>query len=107
MTNALQSKALAALADPTRQQVLDILRSGPKPVGEIAARLPVSRPAVSQHLKVLGEAGLVSVRAEGTRRLYAVRPEGLVPLRRWLDGFWDDVLTRFAAEIDQPEPPHD
>src|SRR5262245_28189015 len=92
--------ALTALADPTRRRILEELRSGPKPVGVIAAKLPVSRPAISQHLKVLKAAGLVVVRAEGTRRLYGVDARGIEAVRRWLDGFWDEMLVAFtkAAE---------
>ena len=95
--------ALHALADPTRRRVFEALARGPKPVGEIAGGMPVSRPAVSQHLKVLGEAGLVVSRAEGTRRLYSVNPDGLHALRAWLDGFWDDALTAFKREIEKEE----
>lgn len=91
--------ALSALADPTRRQVFERLRSGPQPVGAIARGMPVSRPAVSQHLKVLKEAGLVSDRPEGTRRVYYIDPHGLGPLRGWLDRFWDQALTAFQAEI--------
>jgi DNA-binding transcriptional ArsR family regulator len=90
-------RALAALADPTRRAILERLVNGPRPVGEIAAELPVSRPAVSQHLKVLKEAGLVSERPRGTRRIYAVDPAGLEPLRAYLERFWGDVLAAFAA----------
>lgn len=93
------AKALAALADPTRRQVLEQLHNGPKPVGAIAAPLPVSRPAVSQHLKVLREAGLVADRAEGNRRVYYIDPKGLGPLREWIDRFWDLNLTAFQAEV--------
>lgn len=93
--------ALAALADPTRRQVFEQLRSGPRAVGEIAADMPVSRPAVSQHLKVLKVAGLVSDRAEGTRRVYYIDPNGLGALRKWLDQFWDQALAAFQAEIEQ------
>src|SRR6266702_4174722 len=85
--------ALAALADPTRRRVFERLKSGPKPVGKIARGLPVSRPAVSQHLKVLKEAGLVTDRPEGTRRVYYIDPEGLGALRVWLDRFWDEALA--------------
>jgi DNA-binding transcriptional ArsR family regulator len=92
--------ALAALADPTRQRVLERLKSGPKPVGAIARGLPVSRPAVSQHLKVLKEAGLVQDRPEGTRRVYFIDPNGLGPLRAWLDQFWDQALEAFRAQIE-------
>jgi DNA-binding transcriptional ArsR family regulator len=91
--------AIAALADPTRRQVLEQLRSGPRAVGEIAATLPVSRPAVSQHLKVLKDAGLVLDRAEGTRRVYCIDPHGLGAIRKWLDQFWSEALTAFQAEV--------
>ena len=94
-------KAFAALADPSRRQVFERLRTGPLPVGDIARGMPVSRPAVSQHLKVLKEAGLVTDRAEGTRRIYAIDPQGLAGLRSWLDQFWDDVLIAFAAEVER------
>jgi DNA-binding transcriptional ArsR family regulator len=90
--------ALAVLADPTRRGVFEQLRRGPHAVNALAARLPVSRPAVSQHLKALKAAGLVEERAEGTRRIYSVRREGLRELRDWLDGFWDDALAAFKAE---------
>jgi len=95
--------ALAALADPTRRQVFEHLRSGPRAVGEIAEEMPVSRPAVSQHLKVLKEAGLVADRAEGARRVYYIDPHGLGPLRKWLDQFWDQALSAFAAEVERLE----
>jgi len=94
-------KALAALADPTRRQVFERLRSGPRAVGEIANGLPVSRPAVSQHLKVLKEAGLVGDRPQGTRRVYYIDPDGLGALRGWLDQFWDEALARFQAEVER------
>src|SRR5262244_1123249 len=92
--------ALAALGDPTRRRVFERLKSGPKAVGAIARRMPVSRPAVSQHLKVLKEAGLVADRPEGTRRVYYIDPNGLGALRRWLDQFWDQALTAFQAEAE-------
>jgi DNA-binding transcriptional ArsR family regulator len=95
--------AFAALADPTRRRVFERLRSGPQPVGAIARGLPVSRPAVSQHLKVLKEAGLVADRPEGTRRVYFIDPHGLGALRKWLDQFWDDALAAFQAEIEQTD----
>lgn len=88
---------LAALADPTRRAVLESLRDGPCSVGAIAAGLPVSRPAVSQHLRVLADAHLVSSTPDGTRRLYAIDPEGLVGLRAWVEGFWTDALARFKT----------
>jgi DNA-binding transcriptional ArsR family regulator len=94
--------ALAVLADPTRRTVFERLRRGPLPVHALAAGLPVSRPAVSQHLKVLKGAGLVEERSEGVRRIYSVRREGLMELRNWLDGFWDEALTAFKAEAEKP-----
>jgi DNA-binding transcriptional ArsR family regulator len=93
--------ALTALADPTRRHVFERLKSGPHAVAEIARGMPVSRPAVSQHLKVLKEAGLVSDRPEGTRRVYYIDPQGLGALRKWLDQFWDEALTAFQAEVER------
>lgn len=87
--------AIATLADPTRRAVFERLRQGPASVGEIASGLPVSRPAVSQHLKALKDAGLVRDEARGTARIYRIHAEGLRELRDWLDGFWDDALARF------------
>jgi DNA-binding transcriptional ArsR family regulator len=81
--------------------VLERLRDGPRPVGEIARGLPVTRPAVSQHLKVLKDAGLVADRSEGTRRIYYIDPKGLGAMRAWLDQFWDTALTNFAAEVER------
>src|ERR1700720_4288355 len=92
--------ALAALADPTRRLVFERLRSGPQPVGVIARGMPVSRPAVSQHLKALKEAGLVADRPEGSRRVYFIDPHGLGALRKWLDQFWDEALAAFQAEVE-------
>lgn len=93
--------ALAALADPTRRAVFERLRAGPRPVGEIARGLPVSRPAVSQHLAVLKAAGLVTDRSAGTRRVYAIDPHGLGAIRTWLDQFWDTALAAFQAEVEK------
>jgi DNA-binding transcriptional ArsR family regulator len=93
--------ALSALADPTRRAVFERLRGGPLGVGEIAAKLPVSRPAVSQHLKVLKEAGLVADEARGTARIYRIHADGLRELRDWLDGFWDDALANFKAHAER------
>ncbi len=93
--------ALAALADPTRRTVFERLRSGPRSVQAIADGMPVSRPAVSQHLKVLKEAGLVADRPEGNRRVYYIDPEGLGALRGWLDQFWDAALAAFQAEVEK------
>ena len=102
MTYAL---AMDALGDSTRRAVLEQLRSGPRSVGEIAGELPVSRPAVSQHLRVLKGAGLVTERRNGTRRLYRVDPEALAELREWFERFWDDALVAFkeAAEQERSE----
>jgi len=98
MINA--ERAFDALGDPTRRIVLKRLRNGARSVGEIAHGMDVSRPAVSQHLKVLKTAGLVVIRAEGTRRLYGIDTRGIETLRSWLDGFWGETLVAFkkAAE---------
>jgi DNA-binding transcriptional ArsR family regulator len=95
------ANALAVLADPTRRQVLERLRKGPQPVNALAAVLPVSRPAVSQHLKALKGAGLVEERREGVRRIYSLRRAGLAELRDWLDSFWDDALEAFKEEAEK------
>jgi DNA-binding transcriptional ArsR family regulator len=97
MTNA--QAAFAALSDPTRREVFQRLQYGGRSVGEIARDLPVSRPAVSQHLRVLKDAGLVADRAEGTRRVYHIDPKGLAAIRIWLDQFWDVALQAYAAEV--------
>ena len=99
----ISSAALAALADRTRREVFERLALGPASVGEIASGLPVSRPAVSQHLKVLKQAGLVADRAEGTRRVYHIDPEGLGAIRAWLDQFWGAALAKFQAAIEEDE----
>ncbi|MCK0137737.1 metalloregulator ArsR/SmtB family transcription factor [Aliiroseovarius sp. F47248L] len=96
-------ESLAALADPTRRQIFEALADAPRPVGELAQSMPVSRPAVSQHLKVLSGAGLVMCRVEGARRIYAVRPEGIAQLRMWLDRHWANVMDRFAEEINRKD----
>ena len=99
--------SLSALADSTRRLVLEELRSGPKPVGKIAQALPVSRPAVSQHLKVLKEAGLVSECRDGARQIYAIDPHGLAAVRRWLDQFWDESPRRLQDGNRKPEATED
>ena len=98
--SAYAEQVLDALGDPTRRAIFKRLRSGARAVGDIADGMDVSRPAVSQHLKILKAARLVTDRAEGTRRLYAVDPRGVESLRDWLDGFWDETLMAFktAAE---------
>ncbi len=103
------SNALTALADPTRRSVFETLRSGPRSVGDLARGLPVSRPAVSQHLRVLKEAGLVRERREGTRNFYSVNADGLAEVREYFEDFWNDALTAFTAAAeseggDEDEP---
>jgi DNA-binding transcriptional ArsR family regulator len=93
--------AFAALADSTRRQVFERLGRGPCSVGEIARDMPVSRPAVSQHLKVLKDAGLVADRPDGTRRVYSIDPNGLGQLRAWLDQFWSAALDAFQEELER------
>lgn len=92
---------LAALADPMRQEILEKLRAGPRPVGEIAAGMPISRPAVSQHLKVLKESGLVAETRQGTRHYFAIAPDGIGELRTYLDGLWSDALAAFARHVEK------
>jgi DNA-binding transcriptional ArsR family regulator len=92
-----------ALSDPTRRRVFERLQSGGLSVGEIARGLPVSRPAVSQHLRVLKAAGLVSDRAAGTRRVYRIDPRGLAAIRAWLDQFWDVAMRAYAEEVARSE----
>jgi DNA-binding transcriptional ArsR family regulator len=98
---AYAERVLDALGDSTRRTVFKRLRAGARSVGDIADGMKVSRPAVSQHLKVLKAAGLVVDRAEGTRRLYAINPRGLDELRNWLDGFWDNVLAAFKTAAEE------
>jgi DNA-binding transcriptional ArsR family regulator len=108
-TSALSAQAFSALADPTRREVFERLAHGPRAVGDLAHGLPVSRPAVSQHLKVLKKAGLVTDRPDGTRRVYQIDPQGLGQIRAWLDQFWEVALDAFKAEVertpDQAEEP--
>lgn len=107
MPTALLDPALAALGDPTRRRVLDGLRAGERSVGDLARDLPVSRPAVSQHLAVLRAAGLVKERRDGTRRLYRVDPTGLEPLRAYLEDFWRDILVAYATVATAHSTPGD
>ena len=92
---------LDVLGDPTRRAIFERLRRGPIAVGDLARELPVSRPAVSQHLRALKDAGLVVDHREGTRRLYAVDPAGLGRLRAWFDLFWDEALADFKAAVER------
>lgn len=91
-------QALAALADPTRRAILELLRDGPMSVGELADEMPVSRPAVSQHLAVLRQAKLVSEERDGTRHIFRAEAEGLAALKTYLEDVWGDMLTKFARE---------
>src|SRR3954466_10248212 len=95
--------ALKAIAAPRRRQILSLIRAGELSAGEIAAQFDVTRPAVSQHLNVLKEAGLVSERRNGTKRLYRARPEGLAPLKEFLEEFWDERLTALKREAEREE----
>jgi DNA-binding transcriptional ArsR family regulator len=100
MTNAL---AFAALAEPMRQTIVERLAERPMAVGELAAGLPVTRPAVSQHLKILKDARLVRYEARGTRRIYSIDPAGLGAIRAWLDRFWDRALTAYAEAAERED----
>jgi DNA-binding transcriptional ArsR family regulator len=97
------SPAFAALAEPMRQSIFERLAERPMAVGELAALLPVTRPAVSQHLKVLKEAKLVRDQAHGTRRIYSIDPAGLGAIRVWLDRFWDQALTRYVGAAERED----
>ncbi|TDC15161.1 ArsR family transcriptional regulator [Streptomyces sp. 8K308] len=102
---AYEDPGLGLLGDPSRRAIFELLARGPCSVGELSRQLPISRPAVSQHLRVLKDGGLVVGRAEGTRRVYQLNPEGILALRAYLDGIWDNALTAFqkAAEADQTD----
>src|SRR5689334_10338151 len=103
---AYQTEAFAALADPTRRSIFERLAEQPAAVGRLADELPVSRPAVSQHLKVLKAAGLVIDEPDGTRRIYRVDPEGVDALRAYLDQFWNQALTAFKRAAEQKQEEH-
>jgi DNA-binding transcriptional ArsR family regulator len=96
---------MAALSDPTRREVFQMLAEGPSSVAEMALRLPVSRPAVSQHLRVLKDAGLVTLRAEGTRHLYQLDPRGVAAMRDYLDSLWQTALEQFKQRAERSAPP--
>ena len=95
------TESLAALGDPTRRTIFERVAARPSAVGDLARGLPVSRPAVSQHLKVLKEAGLVTETPEGTRRIYRLDPRGIAVMRDWLDQYWSTALGAFAAFADE------
>ena len=101
------NEGLSALGDPTRRTIFERLADGPLPVVDLARGLKVSRPAVSQHLKVLKAAGLVLDRPQGNRRLYRIDPAGIEGLRGYFDRFWDHALAAFKAAAEQPEPDHE
>jgi DNA-binding transcriptional ArsR family regulator len=101
MTN--HTMALAALAEPMRTAIIERLAERPMPVNELAATLPISRPAVSQHLKVLKAAALVSDRSDGTRRVYSIDPAGLGQIRQWLDRHWDRALAAYQQAVEKEE----
>jgi DNA-binding transcriptional ArsR family regulator len=98
---------LGLLGDPTRRAIFERLAQGPRSVGELASELPVSRPAVSQHLRALKDAGLVVDRARGTRRIYQLSPDGVAGLRAYLDRIWSDALASFAAAAESTSDSHD
>lgn len=98
MSNQSAEKAFDALGEPVRRRILELLRDGPTPVGKLAERLPVGRPAVSKHLRVLAGAGLITRRSAGTRNLYALAPGGLAAAQQWLVQTWDTVLAAYARE---------
>jgi DNA-binding transcriptional ArsR family regulator len=100
---AYQSDGFTALADPTRRAIFELIAERPQAVGELAGDVPVSRPAVSQHLKVLKDAGLVVDRPDGTRRIYQVDPDGVDALRGYLDQFWNQALRAFKAAAERPD----
>jgi DNA-binding transcriptional ArsR family regulator len=100
---AYRTEGLTALGDPTRRAIFERLADRPRAVGELARELPVSRPAVSQHLKVLKDAGLVIDRPAGTRRIYRLDPDGVGALRAYLDGFWNRSLAAFKTAVEQEE----
>jgi DNA-binding transcriptional ArsR family regulator len=103
LVSTYQANGMAALGDPTRRAIFEQLADGPRAVGEIAKNLPVSRPAVSQHLKVLKEAGLVTDRQDGNRRLYQLNPRGIGALRAYLDQFWNQALAAFQQAAEQTD----
>jgi len=98
--DAYHDPGLGHLGDPTRRRIFELLARQPSTVGDLARQLPVSRPAVSQHLRVLREAGLVSTRAEGTRMVYQVNPDGVAAMRAYLDLVWQDALNAFHKAAD-------
>jgi DNA-binding transcriptional ArsR family regulator len=105
MSNQSADLVFDALGEPVRRRILELLRDGPTPVGKLADQLPVGRPAVSKHLRVLSGAGLIEHRSAGTRNLYALAPGGLAPAQQWLVQTWDTVLAAYAAEVRRAAAP--
>jgi DNA-binding transcriptional ArsR family regulator len=111
MSNQSADTVFDALGEPVRRRILELLREGPTPVGRLAERLPVGRPAVSKHLRVLSNAGLIERRSAGTRNLYALAPDGMAAAQQWLVRTWDTALAAYAAEVgrrnqrESPAPP--
>jgi len=101
MSNQAVDAVFDALGEPVRRRILELLREGPTPVGRLAERLPVGRPAVSKHLRVLGNAGLIEHHSVGTRNLYLLAPGGMAIAQRWLVQTWDTALAAYAAEVSQ------
>ncbi len=99
MSNQSVDAVFDALGEPVRRRILELLRDGPSPVGQLAERLPVGRPAVSKHLRVLSDAGLIEHRSAGTRNLYALAPDGMAAAQQWLVRTWDTALAAYAAEV--------
>ena len=101
MSNQSADAVFDALGEPVRRRILELLRDGPTPVGRLAERLPVGRPAVSKHLRVLSDAGLIEHRSAGTRNLYALAPDGMAIAQQWLVRTWDTALAGFAEAVAQ------
>ena len=101
MSNQSADAIFEALGEPVRRRILELLHDGPTPVGRLAERLPVGRPAVSKHLRVLSSAGLIEHRSVGTRNLYALAPAGMAAAQQWLVRTWDTALAAYAAEVSQ------
>jgi DNA-binding transcriptional ArsR family regulator len=99
MSNQSADAAFEALGEPVRRRILELLHDGPTPVGQLAERLPVGRPAVSKHLRVLSDAGLIEHHSVGTRNLYALAPDGMAAAQQWLARTWDTALAAYAAEV--------
>src|SRR5215831_3342779 len=105
MSNQTADAVFDALGEPVRRRILELLHDGPTPVGQLAGRLPVGRPAVSKHLRVLSNAGLIEHRSAGTRNLYALAPDGMAAAQQWLVRTWDTALAAYAAEVSRRRSP--